>query len=134
MAAAFFVCLLTAGCEHRISPLGSGKSDYVISYNPYARVDWTSWQRCLAQQHDHLNARFERILAYDEAGYQAVAMLGYGGNPRYAAMPMTSACGLPAASQPDSAMTGNCSHNWSISAFSSRRWRKWAMNTLFLLF
>ncbi len=80
--AILFLCLALISCEHRPGLLGTQKIRFQVSYNPYEEVIWQEWRRCLSQHHDHINARVDRIRAYDRAGYQAVVMLGYGGNPK----------------------------------------------------
>lgn len=60
--------------------LWSGQKIYVISYDPYADVDWNLWHRALAQHHDHMGRlSFDAIKAYDQAGYNVIVALNYAG-------------------------------------------------------
>ena len=75
----FFFLITLIGCRHQLDKFGNTNCAFKVSYNPYEVVDWTSWQRCLSQQHDHTSVTESRIRAYDEAGYQAVPLMHYSG-------------------------------------------------------
>jgi hypothetical protein len=58
----------------------SVKKTYIVSYDPYADVDWSRWHRALAQHHDHMGRlSLDRIRAYDNAGYSVIVPLDYAG-------------------------------------------------------
>lgn len=75
----FFFLITLIGCRHQLDKFGDTFCTFTVSYNPYDIVDWTSWQRCLSQHHDHTHVTESRIRAYDEAGYQAVSIMHYSG-------------------------------------------------------
>ncbi len=50
--------------------------------NPYREVDWRSVQRVKTQFHDHITNQ-QRLTAYDRAGYQAVSLFNYSGDPEH---------------------------------------------------
>lgn len=52
-----------------------------INTNPYANVDWQNDFRLKTQFHDHVATIPSRYEAYDAAGYDAVGMLYYSGDP-----------------------------------------------------
>lgn len=52
-----------------------------IYHSPYADVTWSLAQRLKAQHHDHVGFSESKIRAYDQAGYNVVALLDYSGNP-----------------------------------------------------
>lgn len=53
---------------------------YAIVYDPYKGVDWDQWERALAQHHDHMGRlSWDRIKAYDQAGYDVIVPLDYAG-------------------------------------------------------
>jgi len=53
---------------------------YAIAYDPYKDVDWYSWHWALAQHHDHMGRlSLDKIMAYDQAGYNVIAPLDYAG-------------------------------------------------------
>ena len=66
----YFFCMITS------VSLGA---EYRVSYNPYENVNWENDQHCLTQLHDHVNVYESKIRAYDEAGYNAIAILNYSG-------------------------------------------------------
>jgi hypothetical protein len=62
------------------APLSSVERTYVVNYDPYADVDWNLWHRALAQHHDHIGRlSLDRIIAYDNAGYNVIVPLDYAG-------------------------------------------------------
>ena len=72
--------IIAAGFCHCSNPANTEPQvRLVVSYNPYAGVDWTTWQRCLSQHHDHTNVEEAKIRDYDGAGYQAIPLLHYSG-------------------------------------------------------
>src|SRR5690606_7691413 len=52
-----------------------------IYHNPYAEVNWESDVRIKAQHHDHVAVNSTLLQAYDAAGYNAVSLMDYSGNP-----------------------------------------------------
>ena len=54
----------------------------VVTYNPYAKVDFAQTPRLLAQHHDHAGVTLAKLQAYDEAGYNVLSLQDYSGNPR----------------------------------------------------
>jgi hypothetical protein len=52
---------------------------FLITYNPYGGVDWSTTLRCMAQTHEHIN-RNSVVNTNDLAGYCAVSWLDYGGD------------------------------------------------------
>lgn len=64
-----------------LSRFASGPKQ-VVFYNPYAGVDFQGSARLLAQHHDHSGVTQARILSYDTAGYSAIGLQDYSGNPR----------------------------------------------------
>lgn len=81
-------CLPSVFCCALIVACGGGGDDPVayngplrIYHSPYAAVDWTTAYAIKAQHHDHNAANLTRIRAYDSAGYQAVSLMDYSGDP-----------------------------------------------------
>ena len=56
-------------------------SDLRIYASPYAEVDWSNSYRIKSQHHDHTGIDISRIRAYDAAGYDAISLMDYSGNP-----------------------------------------------------
>jgi hypothetical protein len=52
-----------------------------IYRSPYADVAWSLTARLKAQHHDHVGFSETKIRAYDAAGYHALVLLDYSGNP-----------------------------------------------------
>lgn len=50
-----------------------------ITSDPYAAVDWVHDVRLKTQFHDHVNTNADRIIAYDQAGYDVVSLMHYSG-------------------------------------------------------
>ncbi len=71
--------LLNWGCEHPLGKFTGDGQSYQVTYNPYQNVVWGEWHACLSQHHDHTNGDEQRIRDYDQAGYNAVVAMGYGG-------------------------------------------------------
>jgi len=71
----------------------SGAS-YSVSYDPYARVDWSTTLRCQSQHHDHVTMA-SRVQAMDAAGYCAIMFLNYSGLYRASSAAEWLAVGSP---------------------------------------
>jgi hypothetical protein len=56
-------------------------TDLRVYRSPYADVDWSGDTRLKGQHHDHSGTSDARILAYDAAGYDAIGLMSYSGNP-----------------------------------------------------
>src|SRR5688572_5316432 len=52
-----------------------------IYRNPYREVAWSTDLRLQAQHHDHIGTSANRLAAYDNAGYDVVALMDYSGAP-----------------------------------------------------
>lgn len=52
-----------------------------IYHSPYQDVAWDTTLRIKSQHHDHVAARITSIQAYDRAGYQALSLMDYSGDP-----------------------------------------------------
>jgi hypothetical protein len=59
-------------------------TDLRIYSHPYVDVDWVNDLRLMTQHHDHLAGRPARVQAYDAAGYDALSLMDYSGNPSLA--------------------------------------------------
>ncbi len=80
LAVLFFTLLLSClYCSHDLNKFSESKARLEVSYNPYSAVNWATWKRCLSQHHDHVIYDEQKIRDYDEAGYEALALLHYSG-------------------------------------------------------
>lgn len=55
-------------------------TDLRIYSSPYGSIDWNAVQRLKAQHHDHIPVGSDRILSYDDEGYDVLSLMDYSGN------------------------------------------------------
>jgi hypothetical protein len=72
--------LVVASCASDSGGNKPSYSDLRIYASPYEGVDWINDFALKAQHHDHVGTLRERILAYDDAGYQVLSLMDYSGN------------------------------------------------------
>ena len=56
-------------------------TDLRVYESPYRDVDWQNDFLIKSQHHDHVGTNWSRVLAYDAAGYDALSVMDYSGNP-----------------------------------------------------
>ncbi|MFV2045629.1 MAG: hypothetical protein ACC700_20650, partial [Anaerolineales bacterium] len=66
----------------------------VVTYNPYAGVNWSTVLRCQSQHHDHIKLA-SWVLDYDAAGYDAVTFMTYSGYNKPSTLLEWQALGSP---------------------------------------